>query len=72
MGYDPDDCPCYPEEIAEAYLLGTLSRADAEALEAHYLTCSRCLVLLADTEPYIRTMQSGALRLHYHAAERNY
>jgi hypothetical protein len=70
VGYDPNDCPCYPEETAEAYFLGTLGRADAESFEAHYVACSRCLQVLADTEPYIRSMQEGALRFRPQAAAR--
>jgi hypothetical protein len=49
---DPDRCPADPDEVAEAYCLGTLYRAAAALFEDHYGTCNRCVEIVEATERY--------------------
>lgn len=70
MHYNPSDCPPYPEEVAEAYCLGTLARGDVAAFEEHYLVCTACLAELSETERYVRAAQAAALRLRAQTNDR--
>lgn len=55
----PNRCPADPEEIAEAYIMGTLTADDAAAFEDHYITCSKCAALLGEANDFVRAMNSG-------------
>jgi hypothetical protein len=60
---DCDRCPVDPDEVAEAYCMGTLDRAAAIAFEDHYITCNRCVEIVEATERYVRAMRVTAARL---------
>jgi hypothetical protein len=60
---DPDRCPADPDEVAEAYCMGTLDRATATAFEDHYITCDGCAEIVEATEHYVRAMKVAAQRL---------
>jgi hypothetical protein len=60
---DPEHCPAEPDEVAEAYCMGTLDRVAAIAFEDHYIRCHRCAELVEATEKYVRAMQLAASRL---------
>ena len=60
---DSDRCPAQFNVIAEAYVMNTLSRADAAVFEEHRLVCSRCRTAVEDAEHYVRAMKIAAQRL---------
>jgi hypothetical protein len=55
-----DRCPAEPDEVAEAYCMGTLDRAAAVAFEDHYVICNRCAEIVEATERYVRAMKAAA------------
>jgi anti-sigma factor RsiW len=63
MPQDADQCPAEAEAIAEMYLMGTLSAADAQQFEAHYAGCPRCAEVLSDASEFIRAMRGAAADL---------
>jgi hypothetical protein len=56
-------CPVEPDEIAEAYLLGSLTEEQCTAFEDHFLGCPRCSERLQFTQDYIEAIRSAAVRL---------
>ncbi len=60
MSSDWKECPPQPEEVAEAYILGTLSEARTAAFEAHFLACDRCAVLLQQVSDYVDALTAAA------------
>jgi anti-sigma factor RsiW len=56
-------CPVDPDEVADAYLLGTLPREQQAAFEEHYIGCPRCGDRLQFTEEFIGAVQRVAVRL---------
>jgi hypothetical protein len=63
MPLDPARCPADPEEVAEAYCMGTLPLADTAAFGQHYIACSRCAAVVEATDQYVRAMRTAATRL---------
>jgi hypothetical protein len=61
--YDEQHCPPDAEEIAEAYCMDTLDRAQRIAFEDHYFACARCASIVTDTNVYIRAMKTALRRL---------
>jgi anti-sigma factor RsiW len=43
---EPDECPADLEEIAEAYIMGTLPEEQAIVFEDHYAACDTCATAL--------------------------
>jgi hypothetical protein len=58
-----DQCPAQLSEIAEAYVMNTLDRAQAAAFADHLMTCNRCAAAAEDAEHYVRAMKVAAQRL---------
>jgi hypothetical protein len=66
---DRDCCPAELNEIAEAYVMNTLSRADAALFEQHLMTCRRCAAAAEDADHYVRAMKIAARRLRSTTAQ---
>jgi len=47
------NCPVDADEVAEAYLLGTLLREPETAFEEHYMGCPDCVERLQFTEEFL-------------------
>jgi hypothetical protein len=60
MPLDPARCPTDPEEVAEAYIVGTLAAADVAAFEEHYIACSRCAAVVEAADDYVLAMRDVA------------
>jgi hypothetical protein len=60
---NPNRCPADAQAVAEAYILGTLARAEAAVFEAHYIVCRSCAAAVQDAETYVRAMKAAAQRL---------
>ncbi len=60
---NPDRCPAQVSEVAEAYVMNTLDRAEAAAFEDHLMTCTRCAAAAEDADHYVRAMKIAAQRL---------
>jgi hypothetical protein len=58
-----DACPDDPEDTAELYLLHSLSAAEAECFEEHYMGCENCMQALSAAEDYICSIRAAGLRL---------
>lgn len=58
-----DECPADPEEIAEAYIMGTLTKEQAAAFEEHYSGCNPCATVLQNTAEYVDAMRAAAKKL---------
>jgi hypothetical protein len=46
VSLDFSHCPANPEEVAEGYVMGTLTAEEAGAFEDHYVGCNRCAQVL--------------------------
>jgi anti-sigma-K factor RskA len=46
------------EEVAEAYVIGTLRKEQVIAFEDHYVTCSQCATVLQKTAEYVEAMRA--------------
>jgi hypothetical protein len=57
---DLKQCPPLPEEVAEAYILGTLTEAQTAAFEAHFLACNHCTGVLQQVSEYVDAMRAAA------------
>lgn len=55
---DFNECPANPEEVAEAYVMGTLRKEQVIAFEDHYVTCSQCATVLQKTGEYVEAMRA--------------
>ena len=60
---EPDTCPADVHETAEAYMMETLSQAEARHFEDHCITCSDCALAAEETEQYVSTMRAAAQKL---------
>jgi hypothetical protein len=60
---DPDRCPADPEAVSERYLTASLSREEAVAFEAHFLSCPRCSERLQFTEQFVVAVRRATARL---------
>jgi hypothetical protein len=60
---NPDRCPADAQEVAEAYCLGTLGRAEAAVFEDHCIACRSCAAAVQDAETYVHAMKAAAQRL---------
>jgi hypothetical protein len=60
---DFNQCPDNPEEVAEAYVMGTLSAEQATAFQNHYVGCNRCAVVLQETAEYVEAMRAAAKKV---------
>ena len=56
-------CPAAPDEIAEAYVMGTLPNEQAAAFEDHYVVCNSCATVLETASTYVDAMRSAAKKL---------
>ena len=57
---DSNECPANPEEVAEAYIMGTLRKELVIAFEDHYVTCSQCATVLQKTAEYVEAMRAAS------------
>lgn len=55
-----DRCPVDPDEIAEAYLLGTLPKKREAAFEKHFIGCPQCGDRLQFTEAFVSAVRRVA------------
>lgn len=69
MTPDPDQCPEHAEDVAEAYILGTLTVEQAATFEDHYLGCDACATLLYQAADYADAMHAAAKRVRSEATE---
>ena len=53
-------CPSAPDEIAEAYVMGTLTKLQAAAFEDHYVVCNSCATVLENAASYVDVMRTAA------------
>jgi anti-sigma factor RsiW len=57
------ECPVDLEEVAEAYVRGTLPKEQAIAFEDHYAICETCATVLYKTVDYVDAMRAAAKTL---------
>jgi anti-sigma factor RsiW len=57
---DPIQCPDHAEDVAEAYILGTLNAGQAAVFEDHYLGCDACATVLYKAADYVDAMRAAA------------
>lgn len=69
MAPAPNRCPADPEEVAEAYIMGTLADADAVAFDEHLLVCGPCIAAVEAAD--VRAMRDAARELHATPSKRN-
>jgi anti-sigma factor RsiW len=60
---DSNECPAGIEDVAEAYVMGTLSDEQAVAFEDHYAACDTCATVLYKTADYVDAMRAAAKKL---------
>ena len=60
---DSNECPADPEEVAEKYTMGILSKEEEAMFEDHYVTCNRCATLLERTAAYVEAMRAAAKKV---------
>ena len=60
---EPDPCPADPEEVAEAYIRGTLPQDQLIAFEHHYVACPKCAKVLQKTAEYVAAMRAATTKL---------
>jgi hypothetical protein len=63
MILDSQSCPANPDEVAEAYIMGTLSSDGRAAFEDHYIGCNLCAQVLHKTAEYVASMRAAAKKL---------
>jgi hypothetical protein len=56
-------CPAAADEIAEAYLMGTLTNEQMAAFEDHYVVCNSCATVLETTATYVDGICTAAKKL---------
>ena len=52
-------CPAAPDEIAEAYIMGTLPNEQAVAFEDHYVVCNSCATVLENVFAYVDAIRTA-------------
>ncbi len=60
---DGAQCPANSEEVAEAYVMGTLRKEQVIAFEDRGVTCSHCATVLQKTAGYIEAMRAVSKKL---------
>jgi anti-sigma-K factor RskA len=60
---DSNGCPAGIEDVAEEYVVGTLSEEQAVAFEDHYAACDTCATVLYKTADYVDAMRAAAKKL---------
>jgi Putative zinc-finger len=60
---DSNECPVDLEDVAEAYVMGTLPRDQAIAFENHYAGCARCATVLEEIAKYVDAVRAAAKEL---------
>jgi hypothetical protein len=60
---DFNQCPDNAEEVAEAYVMGTLTAEQAIAFEIHYVGCNRCALVLQKAVEYVDAMRAAAKKV---------
>lgn len=63
MTLDSNECPADRDEVAEAYIMGTLPKEQAIAFEEHYVACDHCATVLQKTAEYVDAMRAAAEKL---------
>jgi anti-sigma-K factor RskA len=56
-------CPVAPDEIAEAYVMGTLCTDEALTFEDHYIACNSCATVVENAAAYLDAMRTTARKL---------
>jgi anti-sigma factor RsiW len=62
---DSAECPAGIEDIAEAYVMGTLPGPQAIAFEDHYAICDTCATVLYKTANYVGAMHAAARKVRW-------
>jgi anti-sigma factor RsiW len=57
---EPNECPADLQEVAEAYVMGTLPEEQAIAFEDHYAACDTCATELYKTAAYVHALHAAA------------
>ena len=70
MKLNSTECPVDLEQVAEAYVMGTLPEEQAIAFENHYAACETCATALYKTADYVDAMRAAAKTLR--SGPRNY
>ena len=60
MKLHSSECPVDLDEVAQGYVLGTLSTEQAIAFEDHYAACDTCATVLYKTVDYVDAMRAAA------------
>ena len=63
-----DRCPVDPDETAERYLMGRLSREDTVAFEDHFVGCTHCSERVQFTQDFVIAVRDAARRLRSRTA----
>ncbi len=63
MTLDSNECPANPEEVAERYIMGTLSKEQETTFEDHYVACNQCATLLGRTAEHVDAMRAAAKKV---------
>jgi anti-sigma factor RsiW len=58
-----NECPADLQEVAEAYVMGTLPEEQAIAFEDHYAACDTCATALYKTADYVHAVHADAKTL---------
>jgi len=56
-------CPADLEEIAEAYVMGSLPHDEVLAFEDHYAGCPACATVLQEAAVYVTAVRGAAREL---------
>jgi hypothetical protein len=62
-GLQPDRCPPDPAEVAEAYVMDNLPKADMASFGEHVLACAGCRRAVEDADRYGKALQTAMRRL---------
>ena len=63
MNPDSNQCPADPAEIAEAYVMGMLTKEQETVFEGHYANCEKCAATFQKTAEYVEAMRAAAKKL---------
>lgn len=59
MNLHSNECAANPDEVAEAYIMGTLSKEQEATFEDHYICCDRCVTALQKAAEYVAAMRAA-------------
>lgn len=62
-------CPVDAEEMAENFLMGTLSEVDVRSFESHYRHCVHCAAVLDVTRDFLLAIRASAKTLRTESKE---